>query len=121
MSDTDDLEGSSSRNVPVTAAKGIRIRAGHKAHITKMLTSIDKILKDFDLKNEIKLLASRDNLKRKAAIVAKLDEDIIETLENDDEILEEMENSEKIQLTIQEKIIEVDRFLKRVHEKNFEG
>ena len=97
-----------------TIAKKTKIRGGHKAHLTKLLTSVTDVLKDFDLKKEVELLGYRDTLKRKAEILAQLDDEILMQTEDDD-IDEMIEENEKIQSQIQAKITGIDIFLKKIH------
>ena len=117
MSENGDASPVEDGNDATTEARGrnrkIRIRAGHKAHVTKMATRMEKSLKDYDSSMEVDYLAYRDNLKRKLVIISKLDEEILETLDDDEAIILEIETSETIQLDIQTKIIEIDRLLEK--------
>ena len=99
-----------------TNAKKKKIRGGHKAHVQKLYGQIDPILKDYDMEKESKLLGLRDTLKRKAEILAQLDDEIL--IETDDAEIDEMiDTNEEVQLQIQEKITEIDVLLRRSHEK----
>ena len=101
MSENGDASPVEDGNDATTEARGrnrkIRIRAGHKAHVTKMATRMEKSLKDYDSSMEVDYLAYRDNLKRKLVIISKLDEEILETLDDDKAIILEIETSETIQ------------------------
>ena len=110
-------ENEKSGNVIVntTVVKKTKIRGGHKAHIKKLFSAVDKCVTDFDLRKEPELLALQESLRRKTGVIAKLDEEILEVLENDEEIVEEIVASEETQLYIQTKITEVDCFLKKMN------
>ena len=59
------------------ASKKKKIRGGHKAHVQTTITKVQQKSVDFSLTNdtEKEMLALRDTLKRKAALIAQLDED----------------------------------------------
>ena len=96
------------------APKKKKILGGHKAHVQKLSTAIDKILGAFDMKNEAELLGLRDTLTRKAVILAQLDDEILQETEDDD-IDDAIEANEAIQEKIQQKIREIDVLLRRAH------
>ena len=97
------------------AARKTKVRGGHRTHLKKLYRSIDDMLQDFDPTKEAELLAARDNLKRKALVLAQLDEEIL-GLTEDKDIEDEIEDTENIQLGIQSKISEIDVLLKRAAE-----
>ena len=98
----------------MSTAKKTKIRGGHKAHVQKLLAGATDIIREFDMKKEVELLGYRDTLKRKAEVLAQLDDQIL--LETDDEEIPDMiELNEKVQFQIQEKITEIDVILKRAY------
>ena len=110
--DEDDVE------VVVTDEERIRrrkvkIRAGHRAHVTKMYAAIENNIKNYDASLEVDMIAFRDTLKRKAVIISKLDEEILETLDDDEKIIDEVDNSEGIQADIQFRIVKIENLLQK--------
>ena len=96
------------------AAKRTKVRGGHKAHFKKLCTAADEIMKDFDPKREPELRRVRESLKRKSEVIAQLDEEILQDIDEDDKMLEEIEAAEATHRDIQDKIEAVDAFLRRV-------
>ena len=93
-------------------ARKTKVRGGHRSHLTKLFASIDTSLRAFDPSKEAELVAQREVLKKKAALLTKLDEEILELLADDD-IEDEIEASENLQVMIQTKISEIDVMMKR--------
>ena len=94
--------------------KKTKIRGGHRAHLTKLITKISGYLGDYAESRHIEILANRNALETKGSLLGRLDEEILVEIENDEDIEDEIEECEKIQLQIKMKILEVDIFLKKV-------
>ena len=114
----DPAAGYGDPNADIQVKKKTKIRGGHRAHLRKLLGNIARCLTDYDPYNEIELLASRNSLDSKGELLRKLDEGILENIEDGDLIQDEIEGNEKIQLQVKMKIIEVDKFLKSRKCKN---
>ena len=97
---------------PPAESKKTKVRGGHKAHLKKLLASVNNCMAGFTLDKEAELLGLHDSLKRKAAILAKLDEEILNEI-TDDDIADEIEACEKVQESIDMKISEIDVLLSR--------
>ena len=76
------------------AVKRTKVRGGHKAHFKKQCTAVDEIMADFDPKKEPELRRVRESLKRKSEVIAQLDEEILQDIDEDDKMLEEIEAAE---------------------------
>ena len=70
-----------------------RIRAGHKAHLTKLTTAVDTLLAAYSNAQEGELLKLKGSLERKIQVIAKLDDEILDTVE-DDQIDAEIEEAD---------------------------
>ena len=101
---------SSPEAVPVTSSKAKKIRGGHKAHLTMIFCQVEDCMKGFNINRLSELLAFRESLERKASIIAKLDEEVLEKTEEEEEIIVEIENCETIQLHARTRIIR-DKFV----------
>ena len=69
-------------------AKKTKIRGGHKAHLTKLLKAATCILNAFDMEKENELLGYREALISKSEVLAKLDDEIL--LSTEDEEISDM-------------------------------
>jgi hypothetical protein len=76
-----------------------------------MYVQIDVIVNGYDVSKETELLTLRGSLERKAQIISKLDEEILDEID-DDGIEAEIEQAELIHRAIQHKLIEIDKILK---------
>ena len=90
-----------------------KVRGGHKAHLTKLLSDASDQIDGYVGDNESRLLTVRSCLERKADIISKLDEEILEDIEDEGEIAKEIEQAENCQNRIREKIIAIDMLIKR--------
>ena len=72
-----------------------RIRAGHKAHLTKLTTAVDTLLAAYSNAQEGELLKLKGSLERKIQVIAKLDDEILDTVE-DDQIDAEIEEADRV-------------------------
>ena len=96
-------------------AKETKVHGGHKAHFKKLCTAVDAIMTHaFDPTKEHELCGLRDSLKRKSEVILKLDEEILQDIDEDDKMLEEIESAEQLHREIRDKIEKVDVFLSRV-------
>ena len=76
---------------PVTVRKK-KIRGGYKFCLRKLILSINHQLQDTDsAENNAELLSRKLQLKRKVQIISKLDEEILEEIEDEGEIAHEIE------------------------------
>ena len=86
---TDSVESVTSRKK--------KIRGGHKDHLRKLITSVNHLLRDTDsAENNAELFSRKLQLERKAQIISKLDEEILEEIEDEGEIAHEIETTEEI-------------------------
>ena len=92
-----------------------KVRGGHRAHLTKLFGEIATKLGDVELHKD-SILTLRACLERKAETLRKLDEEIVEEIDDDGQLLNEIEGAEKIQNTIQEHLMDIDRALKPLSE-----
>ena len=76
---------------PVTAREK-KFRGGHKVHLRKLISSVNHVLRDTDrTENKAELLSRKLQLERKAQIISKLDEEILEEIEGEGGIAHERE------------------------------
>ena len=94
-----------------------KIRGGHKGHVTKMIHSIRGMTADYREKLEAELIAKKECLERKGELIRKLDEEILEGIEDDAEIVEEIEKAEDLQTEVQIEITKINKFLKEQRER----
>ena len=94
---------------PVTASNK-KIRRGHKVHLRNLISSANHLLRDTDsAENNAELLLRKLQLERKAQIMAKLDEETLEDIEDEEEIAHEIETAEEVQSEIAILRIKIDR------------
>ena len=75
---------------PVTASKK-NIRGGHKVHIRKLISSVNYLLRDTDsAEKNVELLLRKLRLERKAHIISKLDEELLEEIGDEGKIRREI-------------------------------
>ena len=74
-----------------------RVRAGHRCHLKKMCTTVDNILKEYNPSLESELVSIRECLVRKAAVFSKLDEELLDNIEDKNKIAEEIDAAEDFQ------------------------
>ena len=85
---------------PVTARKK-NIRGGHKVHIRKLISSVNYLLRDTDsAENNAELLLRKLQLERKAHIISKLDEELLEEIGDEGGIAHEIKTAGKIRSEI---------------------
>ena len=68
----------------------IKTRGGHKTNLIKLKGDIKDILERYRDKREDKFLTGKSCLQRKAAVIIKLNADILERLDVGNEIVQEM-------------------------------
>ena len=102
---------------PVTTRKK-KVRGGHKVHSRKLITSVNHLLQDMDsAENNAKLSSRKLQLERKAQIIWKLDEEILEEIEDEVEIAHEIKTAEEIQSEIAILRLKIERVLQQRSEK----
>ena len=94
-----------------SGAKKKKVRGGHRAHLTKLFAEITTKLQDVETHQD-SILTLRACLDRKAVTLNKLDEEILEEIDDDAAMLDEIEASEKVQNDIQEHLLKIDKALK---------
>ena len=67
-----------------------RVRTGHRCHLEKMCTTANNILKEYNSSLESELLSIRECFVRKAAAISKLDEELLDNIEDESKIAEEI-------------------------------
>ena len=85
-----------------------KVRGGHRAHLKKMSGEIDGLLGGDTLASEPRLITLKGCLERKAQIISKLDEEVLEEIPDDDITLE-IEEAEDVQTHIQEMIVAIEK------------
>ena len=96
----------------VGASKKRKVRGGHRAHLTKMLTEVTKQLTEYREERESKVLTLKSCLERKAEILSKLDADILEEMDDGGQMGMEIDQAEALQNQITEAIIKIDKAIK---------
>ena len=84
--DNDTSEGSTSNIGDLSRRRKIKIRGGHKAHITKLIAKIDECLDGYTNGRRSQMLTYKSCLERKADVITKLDEEILDALDDDKQI-----------------------------------
>ena len=94
---------------PVTAMKK-KIRGGHKVHLRKSITSVIHLLRDADsAENNTELLSRKLQLERKVQIISKLDEEILEEIEDEGGIAHETETAKEVHSEMATLRIKIER------------
>ena len=96
----------------VGASKKRKVRGGHRAHLTKMLTEVTKQLTEYREERESKVLTLKSCLERKAEILSKLDADILEEMDDGGQMGMEIDQAEELQNQITEAIIKIVKAIK---------
>ena len=73
-----------------------------------MCTTVDNILKEYKPSLKGELLPIRECLVRKAAVISKLDEELLDNMEDKKEIAKEIDAAEEFQNSVHKKGIEID-------------
>ena len=94
-----------------------RVRAGHRCHLKKMCTTVDNILKGYNPSLESELLSIRECLLKKAAVISKLDEELLDNAEDESEIAEKINAAEKFQNFVRKKGIEIEQFFASIKDE----
>ena len=111
MSDEDGNDGSegSSMNVDdLSRRRKMKIRGGHKAHITRLIAQVDECLDGYTNDHRSQILTYKSCLERKADVISKLDEEILDALDDEKQIETEIDEAETCQNKIRKKIIDID-------------
>ena len=94
-------------------AKKKKVRGGHKGYTTKILTKVKELVDSKEEKpNELKLKEYDIVLKEKLTAISKLDDEILELIE-DTNIDVEIEEAEKFKEKIYEAIVSIENALKK--------
>ena len=96
------------------------MRGGHKVHFRKLFSDVSRVIEKFTDVDESELLTLRGCLERKATLISKLDEEILESIEEEEEINKEIEEQEELQNKIRKKVIEIDKVMKKVYKNEEE-
>ena len=108
--------GTAPGSTAATNADGLRkkrVRGGHRAHLTKMLTEVTTQMTGYEESRESTVLTLKSCLERKAGILSKLDAEILEEIDDGAQMEVEIDQAEAIQNQIQEAIIKIDWTLKK--------
>ena len=101
---------------PVTARKK-KIRGGYKVHLRELISNVNHLPRDTDsAENNAELLSRKLQLERKAPIISKLYEEILEEIEDEGEA-HEIETAEEIHSEIAILRIKLERVLQQRSEK----
>ena len=116
MSDSEPTEQEVERmNTEVVRKK--RVRAGQRGHLKRMCITVDNILKEYKTCLESELLSIRKCLVRKAAVISKLDEELLDKIEDENEIAEEIDAAEEFQIFVHKKGVEMEQFFARIKDE----
>ena len=81
---------------PVTERRK-KIRGGDKVHLRELISSVNRLLRDADsAENNAELSSRKQQLERKAQVISKLDEEILEETEDEGEIAHEIQTAEEV-------------------------
>ena len=94
-----------------------KVRTGHRCHLKKMCTTVDNILKEYNPSLESELLSIRECLVRKAAVISKLGEQLLDSIEDENEIAEEINAAEEFQNFVRKMGIEIEQFFARIKDE----
>ena len=90
----------------MASATKVNQRKGHRAFATKMIKEVQTLLAADDI-DEGKLFSIEQTLSEKLRTLSTLDDEILETLEEEDAILNEIDKSSEIRVQIQESVISI--------------
>ena len=93
-----------------------RVRARHKGLLEKLSNTVNDI-QHLRLPKKSELLSIKDCLIRKAAEVSKLDEDIVDDIEDEEGTAEEIDNAEAFYKFVHKKVIETEQFFTQLKEE----
>ena len=79
-----------------------------------MCTTVDNILKEYKPALGSELLSIRECLVRKATVISKLGEELLDNIEDENEIAEEIDVTEEFQNFVRKKGIEIEQLFDRV-------
>ena len=79
-----------------------------------MCATVDNILKEYNPSLKSKLLSIRECLVRKAVIISKLDEELLNNIESENQIAVEIDAAEVFQNFVRRKGIEIEQFFARM-------
>ena len=96
----------------IGVSKKRKVRGGHRAHLTKMLTEVTTQLTGYTEQREAKVLTLKSCLERKADVLSKLDADILEEMDDGGQMGMEIDQAEALQSQITEAIIKIDKAIK---------
>ena len=94
-------------------ARKKRVRGGHRAHLTKLVTEATRLLIGYVEDRESQVRAIENSLLRKSELLKKFDEEILEMIEDSAEMMREIETSENIQNEIEETIFKIKKATKK--------
>ena len=94
-----------------------KVRTGHRCHLKKMCTTVDNILKEYNPSLESELLSIRECLVRKAAVISKLGEELLDSIEDENEIAEEINAAEEFQNFVRKMGIKIEQFFARIKDE----
>ena len=110
--------GDADATVAVQQDRKKRVRGGHKAHLTKMLADVAMQLSGYTDERKARVMTLKSCLERKASVLNKLDEEILEGIEDSADMATEIEAAENIQNQILENIIKIEDILKKDDNKD---
>ena len=90
----------------MASATKVNQRKGHRAFATKMIKEVQTLLAADDI-DEGKLFSIEQTLSEKLRTLSTLDDEILDTLEEEDAILNEIDKSSEIRVQIQESVISI--------------
>ena len=82
-----------------------------------MCATVDNILNEYNPSLESELLSITECLVRKAAVISKLDEELLGKIEDENEIAEEIDAAEEFQNFVRKKGIEIEQFFARIKDE----
>ena len=106
------------RECRASYSKEEKDKEGHKVHLRKLISSVNHLLQDTDsAENNAELLWRKLKLERKEQIISKLDEEILEEIEDEGEIAYDVETAEEVHSEIAILGIKIEGVLQQISEK----
>ena len=94
-----------------------RIRAGHRASVTRIIAQVQQALESEEL-NSSKLKQQLQTLREKVDVLCKLDSDILSALETEEDITGDIEQADIVKKTLESTIFDLEAALTTQEQNN---
>ena len=94
-----------------------RIRAGHRASVTRIIAQVQQALESEEL-NSSKLKQQLQTLREKVDVLRKLDSDILSALETEEDITGDIEQADIVKETLESTIFDLEAALTTQEQNN---